>query len=150
MLSSFSPSLGYRNLFVSILDVASTDSTPTLADLSEAVLTILGLAFQIRRVPSMTVDPSAAYYPLEEATARNLALGPLFELEQKRGIRFHRVIWLKGFTCPTDVLESLRVSRANEAGLVCGMDWAEHNGFFIFSDRCVPSSDLSSLRRGAS
>lgn len=86
----------------------------------------------------MTVDPSAAYYPLEEATARNLALEPLFELEQKRGIKFHRVVWLKGFTCPTDVLESLRVSRANQAGLTCGMDWAEHNKFFIFSDRCVP------------
>jgi len=29
----------------------------------------------------------------------------------------------------------LRVSEANNAAMVCGMDWAEHNGFFIFSDR---------------
>jgi hypothetical protein len=118
-----------------MLDSDSSDSTPTLSDLCEAVLTILGVAFRIRRVPPMTIDPTAAYYPLEEATARNLALDPLFELQTKRQIKFHRVVWLKGFTCPSDVLESLRVSRTNEAALVCGMDWAEHNGFFIFSDR---------------
>jgi hypothetical protein len=127
--------LGTRNLFVSMLDTASTDSTPTLADLCESVMTILGIAFRIRRVPPMTVDPAATYYPLEEAEARNLALEPLHELWNKRKIKFHRVVWLKGFTCPNDVLESLRVSEANNAAMVCGMDWAEHNGFFIFSDR---------------
>jgi hypothetical protein len=133
-------------VFVSMLDSDSTDSTPTLSDLCEAVLTILGVAFRIRRVPPMTADPSAAYYPLEEATARNLALDPLFELYKKRQIKFHRVVWLKGFTCPTDVLESLRVSKANEAAMVCGMDWAEHNGFFIFSDRSVSQTSLPHLR----
>ncbi|WWC92162.1 uncharacterized protein L201_007116 [Kwoniella dendrophila CBS 6074] len=127
--------LGTRNIFVSMLDQASTDSTPTLADLCESVMTILGIAFRIRRVPPMTVDPAATYYPLEEAEARNLALEPLHELWQRRSIKFHRVVWLKGFTCPNDVLESLRVSEANNAAMVCGMDWAEHNGFFIFSDR---------------
>jgi hypothetical protein len=127
--------LGTRNLFVSMLDMDSADATPTLADLCESILTILGIAFRIRRVPPMTVDPSASYYPLEEAYARNLALEPLHELWKKRSIKFHRVIWLKGFTCPNDVLESLRVSEVNGAALVCGMDWAEHNGFFIFSDR---------------
>jgi hypothetical protein len=129
--------LGTRNIFVSMLDTASTDSTPTLADLCESVMTILGIAFRIRRVAPMTVDPAATYYPLEEAEARNLALEPLHELWNKRKIKFHRVVWLKGFTCPNDVLESLRVSEANNAAMVCGMDWAEHNGFFIFSDRYV-------------
>ncbi len=127
--------LGTRSLFVSMLDTASTDSTPTLSDLCEAVLKVLGIAFRIRRVPPMTADPQATYYPLEEAEARNLALEPLHELHQKRRIKFHRVVWLKGFTCPNDVLESLRVSDVNNAAMVCGMDWAEHNGFFIFSDR---------------
>ncbi|WWC65346.1 uncharacterized protein I303_107964 [Kwoniella dejecticola CBS 10117] len=127
--------LGTRNIFVSMLDQASTDSTPTLADLCEAVMTILGIAFRIRRVPPMTVDPAATYYPLEEAEARNLALEPLHELWHRRSIKFHKVVWLKGFSCPNDVLESLRVSEANNAAMVCGMDWAEHNGFFIFSDR---------------
>jgi hypothetical protein len=127
--------LGTRNVFVSMLDQASTDSTPTLSDLCEAVLTVLGIAFRIRRVPPMTVDPAATYYPLEEAEARNLALQPMHELWQRRNIKFHRVVWLKGFTCPNDVLESLRVSDRNNAAMVCGMDWAEHNGFFIFSDR---------------
>ena len=83
----------------------------------------------------MTVDPYAAYYPLEEAQMRNLALEPLHELYDKRKIKFHRVIWLKGFTCPNDILETIKVSTANEAAMVCGMDWAENNGFFIFSDR---------------
>lgn len=129
--------LGTRNLFVSMLDQASIDSTPTLSDLCEAVMTILGIAFRIRRVPPMTVDPAATYYPLEEAEARNLALEPMHELWHRRSIKFHRVIWLKGFTCPNDVLESLRVSEVNNAAMVCGMDWAEHNGFFIFSDRSV-------------
>lgn len=134
--------LGTRNLFVSMLDMDSTDSTPTLMDLCEAILTILGIAFRIRRVPAMTSDPSASYYPLEEAYVRNLALEPLHELWQRRSIKFHRVVWLKGFTCPNDVLESLRVSEMNSAAMVCGMDWAEHNGFFIFSDRYVFLSRL--------
>lgn len=127
--------LGPRHIFVSVLDSASTDSTATLSDLCEAVMITLGIAFRISRVPPMTHEPSAAYYPLEEAQARNLALEPLHELWQKRSVKFHRVIWLKGFTCPKDVLESLRVSESNSAAMVCGMDWAEHNGFFIFSDR---------------
>ncbi|KAF8063517.1 glycosyltransferase family 69 protein [Lyophyllum atratum] len=127
--------LGTNNLFVSMLDYDSSDSTETLTDLCEAVLILLGVPFRIRRVPGMTSDPAAAYYPLEEAHMRNLALEPLKELQQKRGIKFHRVVWLKGFTCPNDILETIKVSFANEAAMVCGMDWAEHNGFFIFSDR---------------
>jgi len=117
------------------LDYGSTDSTPTLTDLCEAVLTLLGVPFRIHHVPSMTADPAAAYYPAEEAYMRNLALEPLLELHHKRQISFSRVIWLKGFTCPNDILETLRVSVANEAAMVCGMDWAESNGQFIFSDR---------------
>jgi len=127
--------LGTNNLFVSMLDYDSTDSTETLTDLCEAVLTLLGVPFRIRRVPGMTEDPAAAYYPLEEAHMRNLALEPLHELQSKRNIKFSRVVWLKGFTCPNDLLETIKISFANEAAMVCGMDWAEHNGFFIFSDR---------------
>ncbi|TFK25848.1 capsular associated protein [Coprinopsis marcescibilis] len=127
--------LGTNNLFVSMLDYDSNDSTETLVDLCEAVLTLLGVPFRIRRIQAMTEDPSAAYYPLEEATMRNLALEPLHELHQRRKIQFSRVVWLKGFTCPNDILETIKISFANEAAMVCGMDWAEHNGFFIFSDR---------------
>ncbi|KAF8582398.1 glycosyltransferase family 69 protein [Ramaria rubella] len=127
--------LGTQNLFVSMLDYDSTDATPTLLDLCEAVLILLGVPFRIRRVSGMTADPSSAYYPLEEAYTRNLALQPLRELYEKRSIKFHRVVWLKGFTCPNDILELIKVSDANEAAMVCGMDWAELNGFFIFSDR---------------
>ncbi|KAL0948089.1 hypothetical protein HGRIS_010710 [Hohenbuehelia grisea] len=127
--------LGTSNIFVSMLDYDSTDSTETLTDLCEAVMTLLGVPYRIRRIPSMTADEAAAYYPLEEAHMRNLALEPLFELYNKRSIKFQRVIWLKGFTCPNDILETIKVSFANEAAMVCGMDWAEHNGFFIFSDR---------------
>lgn len=127
--------LGTDNLFVSMLDYASTDSTETLIDLCEAVLTLLGVPFRIRRVSGMTEDPVAAYYPLEEAYMRNLALEPLKELQQKRNIKFSRVIWLKGFTCPNDILETIKISFLNEAAMVCGMDWAENNGFFVFSDR---------------
>ena len=129
--------LGTANLFVSMLDYDSTDSTETLTDLCEAVLTLLDVPFRIRRVSGMTEDPAAAYYPLEEAYMRNLALEPLHELYHLRKIEFSRVIWLKGFTCPNDILETIKISFANEAAMVCGMDWAEHNGFFIFSDRCV-------------
>lgn len=127
--------LGTQNLFVSMLDYSSTDSTETLTDLCEAVLILLGVPFRIRRVPGMTADPGAAYYPLEEAHMRNLALEPLHELHARRNIQFHRVVWLKGFTCPNDILETIRVSQANDAVMVCGMDWAEYNGFYIFSDR---------------
>ncbi|KAI0293896.1 cryptococcal mannosyltransferase 1-domain-containing protein [Multifurca ochricompacta] len=126
---------GASSLFVSMLDYDSSDSTATLTDLSEAVLTLLGIPYRIRRVPGMTADPAAAYYPAEEAYMRNLALEPLKELYERRKIKFYRVIWLKGFTCPNDILETIKVSDANDAAMVCGMDWAEHNGFFIFSDR---------------
>lgn len=128
--------LGPSSVFVSMLDYDSTDSTETLVDLCEAVLTLLGVPFRIRRVPRMTEDPVAAYYPLEEAHMRNLALEPLKELYLKRKIKFDRVIWLKGFTCPNDILENIKISLVNEAAMVCGMDWAEYSGFFIFSDRC--------------
>ena len=127
--------LGSSSIFVSMLDYDSTDSTETLVDLCEAVLTLLGVPFRIRRVPRMTEDPAAAYYPLEEAHMRNLALEPLKELYLKRKIKFDRVIWLKGFTCPNDILENIKISLVNEAAMVCGMDWAEYSGFFIFSDR---------------
>ena len=72
--------LGTSNLFVSMLDYDSSDSTETLTDLCEAVLTLLGIPYRIRRVPGMTENPSYAYYPLEEAHTRNLALEPLHEL----------------------------------------------------------------------
>jgi len=129
--------LGSSNIFVSMLDYDSTDATETLVDLCEAVLTLLNVSFRIRRVPGMTADPAAAYYPLEEAHMRNLALEPLHELKQRRGITFARVVWLKGFTCPNDILETIKISFANEAAMVCGMDWAESNGYFIFSDRYI-------------
>ncbi|KAF5348240.1 hypothetical protein D9756_010506 [Leucocoprinus leucothites] len=127
--------LGSSNIFVSMLDYDSTDATETLVDLCEAALTLLNVPFRIRRVPGMTADPAAAYYPLEEAYMRNLVLEPLHELKQKRGITFSRVVWLKGFTCPNDILETIKISFANKAAMVCGMDWAENNGYFIFSDR---------------
>ena len=127
--------LGSSSIFVSMLDYDSTDSTETLVDLCEAVLTLLGVPFRIRKVPRMTEDPAAAYYPLEEAHMRNLALEPLKDLHLKRRIKFDRVIWLKGFTCPNDILENIKISLINEAAMVCGMDWAEYSGFFIFSDR---------------
>ncbi|EPQ53174.1 hypothetical protein GLOTRDRAFT_63852 [Gloeophyllum trabeum ATCC 11539] len=135
VIVQLSKRLGPSNIFVSMLDYSSSDSTETLTDLAEAVLTLLGIPFRIRRVPAMTADPEAAYYPLEEAHMRNLALEPLRELHSKRNIKFFRVIWLKGFTCPNDILETIKVSVANEAAMVCGMDWAKHNDFFIFSDR---------------
>lgn len=129
--------LGPQTLFVSMLDYDSDDATPTLLDLCEAVLTLLAVPFRIRHVPRMTEDPKAAYYPLEEAYSRNLALEPLWELHERRNIKFHRVVWLKGFTCPNDILETIKVSQVNNAALVCGMDWAEFKGSFIFSDRYV-------------
>ena len=129
--------LGTRNIFVSMLDYDSNDSTPTLTDLAEAVMTLLSIPFRIRRVEPMYEDGAAAYYPLEEAYTRNLALEPLHELNERRKIKFEKVIWLKGFTCPNDILENLLVSKVNNAAMTCGMDWAESNGFFIFSDRCV-------------
>ncbi|KAF7760847.1 CAZyme family GT69 [Agaricus bisporus var. burnettii] len=127
--------LGSSNIFVSMVDYDSADATQTLVDLCEAVLMLLNVPFRIRRVPGMTVDPAAAYYPLEEAYMRNLALEPLHELKTKRSVTFSRVVWLKGFTCPNDILETLKISFENQAAMVCGMDWAEHNGYFVFSDR---------------
>lgn len=130
-----SKKLGPSNIFVSLLDYASTDSTPFLCDMADMVFTLLGISFRIKRIPPMTRDPAAAYYPLEESYTRNLVLEPLMELYNRRHVKFAKVIWLKGFTCPNDILETLRVSQLNKAAMTCSMDWKEHNGFFIFNDR---------------
>ena len=58
---------GPLHVFVSMLNYDSSDSTATLMDLSEVVLTLLGIPFRIRWVPSMTEDLTVAYYPVEEA-----------------------------------------------------------------------------------
>ncbi|POY69899.1 hypothetical protein BMF94_7097 [Rhodotorula taiwanensis] len=141
--------LGPQSVFVSLVDYASTDSTPFICDLAEAVMTLLGISFRIRHVPAMTVDPTASYYPLEEAYTRNLALEPLHELWERRKVQFERVIWLKGFTCPNDILETIRVSYVNQASMVCSMDWKEHNGFFIYNDRWRTRDMDGSLFRGS-
>ncbi|KAH9449796.1 hypothetical protein MJO28_010884 [Puccinia striiformis f. sp. tritici] len=141
--------LGTQAIFVSVVDYASTDSIPFLCDLAEAVMVLLGIPFRIRRVPPMTSDPAASYYPLEEAYTRNLALEPLFELYERRQVSFIRVIWLKGFTCPDDILETLRISIMNQAAMVCGMDWKEHNGFFIYNDRWRTRDLDGNLFRGS-
>ncbi|BGP56410.1 hypothetical protein JCM8202v2_004028 [Rhodotorula sphaerocarpa] len=141
--------LGPQTLFVSLVDYASTDSTPFICDLAEAVMTLLGISFRIRHVPAMTLDPTASYYPLEEAYTRNLALEPLHELWERRKVQFERVIWLKGFTCPNDILETIRVSYVNQASMVCSMDWKEHNGFFIYNDRWRTRDMDGSLFRGS-
>ncbi|KAH8107369.1 cryptococcal mannosyltransferase 1-domain-containing protein [Phellopilus nigrolimitatus] len=112
-----------------------SDTRTTSLPVREAVLTLLGAPFRICKVPPMTEDPAAAYYPLEEAHTRNLVLGPLYEFYKKRKVKFHHIIWLEGFTCPNDIFETIMVSQANDAAMVCGMDWAKHIGFFIFSDR---------------
>ncbi|GAA5876122.1 hypothetical protein JCM3774_003504 [Rhodotorula dairenensis] len=141
--------LGPQSVFVSLVDYSSTDSTPFLCDLAEAVMTLLGISFRIRHVPAMTADPTASYYPLEEAYTRNLALEPLHELWERRKVQFERVIWLKGFTCPNDILETIRVSYVNQASMVCSMDWKEHNGFFIYNDRWRTRDMDGSLFRGS-
>ncbi|GAA97897.1 uncharacterized protein L969DRAFT_78096 [Mixia osmundae IAM 14324] len=141
--------LGPQNVFVSIIDYGSTDSTPFLCDLTEAILLLLSISFRIRHVPPMTHESAAAYYPHEEAYTRNLALEPLHELHDRRRIRFARVIWLKGFTCPTDLMETLRISAVNHAAMTCSMDWKEHNGFFIFNDRWRTRDMEGNLFRGS-
>ncbi|KAL7007308.1 hypothetical protein EMMF5_003147 [Cystobasidiomycetes sp. EMM_F5] len=141
--------LGPQNIFVSIIDYASTDSTPFLSDLTEMMFTLLGISFRIKRIPPMTRDPAAAYYPLEEAYTRNLAIEPLRELYHRRKVSFAKVIWLKGFTCPNDILETLRVAAVNKAAMTCSMDWKEHNGFFIYNDRWRTRDMDGNLFRGS-
>lgn len=149
VIVQLSKRLGPNSIFVSLVDYSSSDSTPFICDMAEAVMILLGISFRIRQVPSMTSDPTASYYPLEEAYTRNLALEPLIELWTRRKVRFTRVIWLKGFTCPNDILETLRVSVVNQASMVCSMDWKEHNGFFIYNDRWRTRDMDGNLFRGS-
>jgi hypothetical protein len=95
-------------VFVSLVDYASTDSTPFLCDLAEAVMTLLGISFRIVRAGE-ALEPDD---PLE------LDLAALPQFVQR----------LKGEV-------ALRVSYVNQASMVCSMDWKEHNGFFIYNDR---------------
>lgn len=149
VIVQLSKRLGPNSIFVSLVDYASNDSTPFICDIAEAVMILLGISFRIRQVPPMTADPTASYYPLEEAYTRNLALEPLVELWERRKVKFSRVIWLKGFTCPNDILETIRVSEVNEASMVCSMDWKEHNGFFIYNDRWRTRDMDGNLFRGS-
>jgi hypothetical protein len=51
---------------------------------------------------------------------RRRRLGPAEERAvHVAGVQFERVIWLKGFTCPNDILETIRVSYVNQASMVC-------------------------------
>ncbi|GAA6062604.1 hypothetical protein JCM10212_004899 [Sporobolomyces blumeae] len=149
VIVQLSKRLGPTSVFVSLVDYASTDSTPFICDMAEAIMILLGISYRIRQVDPMTSDPTASYYPLEEAYTRNLALEPLQELWERRKVKFERVIWLKGFTCPNDILETIRVSRVNEASMVCSMDWKEHNGFFIYNDRWRTRDMDGNLFRGS-
>ncbi|GAA5937651.1 hypothetical protein JCM1841_000243 [Sporobolomyces salmonicolor] len=149
VIVQLSKRLGPNSIFVSLVDYASTDSTPFICDMAEAVMLLLGISYRIRQVAPMTVDPTASYYPLEEAYTRNLALEPLQELWERRRVKFERVIWLKGFTCPNDILETIRVSMVNDASMVCSMDWKEHNGFFIYNDRWRTRDMDGNLFRGS-
>ncbi|KDE09193.1 hypothetical protein MVLG_00515 [Microbotryum lychnidis-dioicae p1A1 Lamole] len=149
VIVQLSKQLGAGSIFVSLVDYASSDSTPFLCDIAESIFLLLGISYRIRQVPAMTQDPAAAYYPLEEAYTRNLALEPLIELWERRKVKFSRVIWLKGFTCPNDLLETIRVSEINEAAMVCSMDWKEHNGFFIYNDRWRTRDMDGNLFRGS-
>ncbi|KAH8108945.1 hypothetical protein DFH11DRAFT_1731511 [Phellopilus nigrolimitatus] len=88
-------------------------STETLFNLCEAVLTLLGVPFSIRKVPPVTEDPAAARRRTHATSSSSRS----------------------GFTCRNDIFEAIMVSQAIDAAMVCGMDWDEHNGFFIFSDR---------------
>ncbi|GAA5982444.1 hypothetical protein JCM5350_000413 [Sporobolomyces pararoseus] len=149
VIVQLSKRLGPNSVFVSLVDYASTDSTPFICDMAEAIMILLGISYRIRQVDPMTADPTASYYPLEEAYTRNLALEPLQELWERRKVKFERVIWLKGFTCPNDILETIRVSMVNEASMVCSMDWKEHNGFFIYNDRWRTRDMDGNLFRGS-
>ena len=149
VIVQLSKRLGPNSVFVSLVDYASTDSTPFICDMAEAIMILLGISYRIRQVDPMTSDPTASYYPLEEAYTRNLALEPLQELWERRKVKFERVIWLKGFTCPNDILETIRVSMINEASMVCSMDWKEHNGFFIYNDRWRTRDMDGNLFRGS-
>jgi len=149
VIVQLSKKLGPQSIFVSLIDYASLDSTPFICDIAEAVMILLGISFRIRQVPPMTADPAASYYPLEEAYTRNLAMEPLLELWDRRRVQFSQVIWLKGFTCPNDILETMRVSQVNEAAMVCSMDWKEHNGFFIYNDRWRTRDMDGNLFRGS-
>ncbi|GAA6019884.1 hypothetical protein JCM11491_004853 [Sporobolomyces phaffii] len=149
VIVQLSKRLGPNSVFVSLVDYASTDSTPFICDMAEAIMILLGISYRIRQVDPMTADPTASYYPLEEAYTRNLALEPLQELWDRRKVKFERVIWLKGFTCPNDILETIRVSMVNEASMVCSMDWKEHNGFFIYNDRWRTRDMDGNLFRGS-
>ncbi|KAH8110254.1 hypothetical protein DFH11DRAFT_1730383 [Phellopilus nigrolimitatus] len=88
-------------------------STETLFNLCEAVLTLLGVPFSIRKVPPVTEDPAATRRRTHATSSSSRS----------------------GFTCRNDIFEAIMVSQAIDAAMVCGMDWDEHNGFFIFSDR---------------
>lgn len=150
VIVQLSKRLGPSSIFVSLVDYGSDDSTPFLSDMIEAVLVLLGIPFRIRQAPPMTSDPSASYYPLEEAYGRNLALEPLLELAARRKILFRRVIWLKGFNCPRDILDTLRVSLTNDAVMVCGLDWKEQQTAFFFNDRWRTRDMDGNLFRGSS
>ncbi|KAH8105710.1 hypothetical protein DFH11DRAFT_1843917 [Phellopilus nigrolimitatus] len=135
--------IGTQNIFVSMLDYDLSDSTETLLNLCEAVLTLLCVPFSIRKVPPVTEDPAAAYYPLEAHT-RNLVLEPLYKFYRRREVKFHRVIWLKGFTCRNDIFEAImqfNLSSAASAGPprdpAGAARYAQHLPFQVF---CCESS----------
>lgn len=122
-----------HSLFISIVEYGpGQDGGSFLLDLVEGALVLADIPYRVEQLEAR-LSTEETYYPLVEAQLRNLAIGPLLDM-QKGGKTFDRVLWLRGFICPSDIYKMIRTSYSNDATMVCGMDWRSQGDHLVFTD----------------
>lgn len=118
--------LGYHNIFVSIYENGSTDQTPALLRIFDALMRSTGMRVAIK---SSTRRRGIHVHRIEYlAEVRNAAMGPLFELRDSENEYFDTVVFMNDILpCVDDVLELIWQSRRQNAGVTCAADYMYHD-----------------------
>ena len=136
--------LGYQNVFVSIYENGSTDQTPALLRVFDALMRSVGMRVIIR---SSNRKRGRHAHRIEYlAEVRNSAMTPLIELRDSENEYFDSIIFMNDvLPCVDDVLELIWQSRRQNAGVTCAADYMYHDeivsepnylSFKITSEQC--------------
>ncbi|KLO09995.1 capsular associated protein [Schizopora paradoxa] len=118
--------LGYQNVFVSIYENGSSDQTPALLKVFDALMHSVGMRVVIR---SSNRKRGVHAHRIEYlAEVRNSAMTPLIELRDSENEYFDSIVFMNDILpCVDDVLELIWQSRKQNAGVTCAADYMYHD-----------------------
>jgi len=133
--------LGPQNVYISIFENGSSDTTPKLLNLMGELLESLG-------APHRIITLGMSDIPIKEnghriaflAGARNKALEPLYNgaaARMMRGRKFSEVMFMNDVAhCAVDMMEIIYQKRKQGANQACAVDWGGWGGQVVY-DRWV-------------